>query len=243
VLADVLQIRQLQERGEGAGVGCVVQVAEHAEQSGSNPLAGDEGADDVGRQRRAAMATCFDDPDHIDHDLYCLDAISKNVKGTVRIARARREVHTKDCPTFRTLGPLKLITRTNEPCDSELSLRLDNGSFTVERLATAYELDGLRRGFHAGDFVWTGQHVTVEGRISGITNAGILRAPVFKGDCEACETRGIMIGRLCGEVVGSAGPLNRAQVVAVYRFKAGRPTRRGASGGVVGTIERVIVRS
>jgi hypothetical protein len=112
----------------------------------------------------------------------------------------------------------------------------------VKKLATAYETDGLGRGFHAGDFVWIGQHVKIEGRMSGTTNAGILRPPVFDGNCEACSARGIMIGRLCGEVVGAAGPLDGAQVIAVYRFKVGRPTRKGAIGSVVGTIEGVIVR-
>jgi len=189
------------------------------------------------------MATCFDDPGDVVHDGFCLDAISKNVKGTVSIAAiSRRQVQPDGCQTWRTMGPLKLTTSTHEPCDSELSLRrLDKGSFVVERLATAYEIDGLRRGFHAGDFKWSGRHVTIEGRMSGITNAGILRAPVFEGDCEECASRGIMIGRLCGEVVGSAGELDGAKVVAVYRFKAGRPTKRGASGSVVGTIEGVIV--
>ena len=142
------------------------------------------------------MATCFDEPGVIFDTRFCLDSISKNVKGAVKV---------------------------------------------VGKLATAYENDGLQRGVHAGDFVWTGQHVQIKGRMSGITNAGILRAPVFKPACEECSTPGVMIGRLCGQVVGSAGTgLNGAQVMAVYRLLT-KPTKTGASGPLTGTLEGVIV--
>ena len=188
------------------------------------------------------MATCFDEPGVIFDSQFCLESLSKNAKGSVKVAKTLPVTCGKDkCVTFRTIGPFTVKLSTNAPCDSKLSLRLD-GSFVVQTLATAYDIDGLQRGVHAGDFIWTGQHVQVKGRMSGITNAGILRPPVFKDGCETCSSRGIMIGRLCGQVVGSGGPgLDGAQVVAVYRFAAGRPTKKGAIGNVAGTIEGVIV--
>jgi hypothetical protein len=189
------------------------------------------------------MATCFDDPRTIFESRFCLDAISKNVKGTVKVVKELQVVcETEKCVTFRTLSALKVATTTNKPCDSKLALRLDGGSLVVDDLATAYENDGLQRGIHAGDFVWTGQHVQIKGRMSGITNAGILRAPLFKPACEACSAPGIMIGRLCGQVVGSAGAgLDGAQVMAVYRILGGKPSKTGANGPATGTIEGVIV--
>ena len=188
------------------------------------------------------MATCFDEPGVIFDTRFCLDTISKNVKGSIKAGKPLQIVCEKEkCVTLRTMSAIKVAVLTNKECDSKLGLRLD-GSLVVGKLATAYENDGLQRGVHAGDFVWTGQHVQIKGRMSGITNAGILRAPVFKPACEKCSTPGVMIGRLCGQVVGSAGTgLNGAQVMAVYRFLVPKPTKEGASGSLTGTIEGVIV--
>jgi len=190
------------------------------------------------------MATCFDEPGVIFDTRFCLDSISKNVKGAVKVVGKPLQIvcDTEKCVTLRTMSALKVVTTSNKKCDSKLALRLDGGSLVVGKLATAYENDGLQRGVHAGDFVWTGQHVQIKGRMSGITNAGILRAPVFKPACEDCSTPGVMIGRLCGQVVGSAGTgLNGAQVMAVYRILVPKPTKTGASGPLTGTIEGVIV--
>jgi hypothetical protein len=140
------------------------------------------------------------------------------------------------------MSVLKLELRSDKPCDSELGLQL-NGELVVERLATAYDTDGLHRGVHAGDFVWLGQQFEITGRMSGITNAGILRARVFTPACEKCLAPGVMIGRLCGEVVKTHDPeLKGARLVAVYRLLAARPRKTGVQGpSIRGTIEGVIV--
>jgi hypothetical protein len=191
------------------------------------------------------MATCYDEPTEVFDSQRCLDAVSKDAKGTVRISAKHDALcEERKCTTFHTVGPLKLTTTVDKPCDSKLSLKLATGTFTVARLATSYDTDGLQRGVHAGDFSWSfaGTHVQIAGRMSGITNAGILRAPVFQHECEACSTPGLMIGRLCGEVVGSAPARYKgAQLVAVYRFEVAKPSKEGAAGGVIGTIEGVLV--
>ena len=191
------------------------------------------------------MATCYDDPNEVFDSQRCLDAVSKDVKGTVRISAKHPALcEARKCTTFHSLGLLKLATTNHKPCDSKLSLKLATGTFAVKRLATSYDTDGLERGVHAGDFSWSfaGTHVAIEGRMSGITNAGILRAPAFQVECESCSAPGIMIGRLCGEVVGGAPARYKgAQLVAVYRFEVAKPSKEGATGTVVGTIEGVLV--
>ncbi len=174
---------------------------------------------------------------------FCVSSISKDVKGAVKPPESFNVVcATPKCVTFRTVSALELTTSPNKACDSKLAQRLDGGSLVVGKLATIYETDGLHRGVHRGDFVWTGQHVQIKGLMSGITNAGILRAPVFKPACEACSAPAVMIGRLYGQVVGSAGTgLDGAAVMAAYRIQVGtKPTKKGASGRAVGTIEGVI---
>ena len=108
------------------------------------------------------------------------------------------------------------------------------------KLSTAFDTDGLHQGFHSGEFVWTGQAgLTVKGRMSGITNTGTHRKPIK--DCQTCRDRGIMEGKLCGEVIEAGHPkLKGCQVIAAYRIKFD-PSEKGGEGGVVGTIEGVIV--
>lgn len=189
------------------------------------------------------MSTCFDEPGLIFDSNRCVDAVSKDVQGKVGVPKPlRTKCDTKKCEALHTLGPLSALATINKPCDSRISRPLD-GKFIVRKLATIYDTDGLGRGVHAGDFEWTGVNGKgkIAGRMSGITNAGILRAQPFK-ECEECSQPGIMIGRLCGVFVEPhTARLKGAQFVAVYRFEVGKVTKDGASGPVKGTIEGAII--
>ena len=102
------------------------------------------------------MATCYDDPTEVFDSQRCLDAVSKDVKGTVRISAKHSALcEARKCTTFHTVGLLKLATTNHKPCDSKLSLKLATGTFAVKSLATSYDTDGLQRGVHAGDFSWS----------------------------------------------------------------------------------------
>jgi hypothetical protein len=134
---------------------------------------------------------------------------------------------------------LKVEVVAHAPCDSPEG-RVLNGTLDVARLITAFEQDGDHRGLHAGDFVWTGVGTQVAGRMSGMTNVGTHRQPAFD-KCQVCHARGVMEGRLCGEIVEAHDPkLKGCEVFGVYRIRFD-PSAKGGSGGVAGTFEGVIV--
>lgn len=181
---------------------------------------------------------CFDDSAAILGKAFCVSALSKDLKGELGlISSNEQECHEPACKTLRTVHGLK-ATVVNTACDSATAEPL-KGILTV-KLSTAFDTDGMQRGFHAGDFTWTGAlGLKVTGRVSGVTNEGSHRPPIQ--DCQKCDDRGIMEGKLCGQV-GEAGDskLNGCQVIAAYRIRFD-PSVKGGSGAVLGTLEGVIV--
>lgn len=186
------------------------------------------------------MATfqCFDDPKAILEKAFCVTHVSKNLKGKLDLTSMKdQKCKEPKCQTRRVAHTLTVdVTRT--VCDSDQSKFLD-GSLTT-RLSTAFDTDGMHRGFHAGDFTWTGVNgLTITGRMSGITNTGTHRKPIK--DCQTCRDRGIMEGKLCGEVIKPGDTkMKGCQVIGAYRIKFD-PSEKGGSGAVVGTIDGVIV--
>lgn len=183
---------------------------------------------------------CPDDPSTILRQAMCLSALSKDLKGQLRLNASRpRACENPPCKTLKTIHALKLEARAHRPCDSSMGKAFD-GIILVERLVTAFDQDGEHRGFHAGDFKWTGTGVRVVGRMSGVTNVGTHRRPAFK-DCQSCDARGVMEGRLCGKVVVARDPaLRDCQIMAAYRISF-KPGAEGGNGPVVATLEGVII--
>lgn len=188
------------------------------------------------------MATdfkCFDDPEGILSKSFCVSALSKNLKGKMPLrSSTRKQCEEPKCATLHTRHEMKArIDRTN--CDSKLAKSF-NGSLELRSLSTAFDTDGMHRGFHAADFVWLGANgLRVEGRMSGVTNEGSHRLPIKA--CQKCSDVGIMEGRLCGNVTATQDPaLKGCQVIAAYRIKFD-PSIKGGTGAVVGTIEGVIL--
>ena len=130
----------------------------------------------------------------------------------------------------------------HQPCDSHAAAAL-NGTLVVEKLVTVFDRDGMRRGLHAGDFAWTGAAgLTVTGRLSGVTNVGTHRLPAFT-DCQKCDEKGVMEGRLCGRIQSAThAQLNGCQVTAAYRIRSD-PSATGGQGAVRATVEGVILCS
>jgi hypothetical protein len=189
------------------------------------------------------MATCFDDPKLVFDSAVCVLSVSKDLKGEVLPPKQRaHECADQHCKTLQTLSELKAAVHTDPPCDSERARALD-GTLLVRDLATVYDTDVKLRGVHAGDFSWTGRGIELSGRMSGITNAGILRAPIFHPGCEKCLEPHVMIGRICGSVVkfsDADAHLRDASFVAVYRFLLLDP-RPGAPTRFEGTLEGALV--
>ena len=187
-----------------------------------------------------ATVECFDDPPTILKQRICLNPVSKNTKGTLKLtSRDEQKCEKPECRTLKTVHLLKLGTASHAPCDSKIG-KILTGTILVERLVTAFNEDGHHRGFHAGDFTWTGTKVQIAGRMSGMTNVGTHRLPVF-ANCQRCDTRGVMEGRICGRVVKTEiSELKECQLFGSYRIKFD-PSPGGGSGAVTGVIEAVLI--
>src|SRR5215510_12687489 len=132
------------------------------------------------------MATrfqCFDDPPTILKQPLCLSNLSKDMKGVLRPGASRpQRCQTPPCETLKTVHALVLEVAPHRPCDAEINFQF-GGKLTVARLVSAFERNGLGRGFHSGDFTWAaGPALKVAGRMSGVTNVGTHREPAFT-DC------------------------------------------------------------
>lgn len=185
---------------------------------------------------------CLDDPEALFENRFCVHNLSKDAHGNLELINSEPQKCAKPgCLTLKTLHRFKVELRRHD-CDSPDGALLD-GTLVVERLVTAFERDGLHRGVHAGDFQWfVDAGGLISGRISGITNAGTHREPIFK-PCERCDQRGVLIGRLCGEIEQAppgADYLQRAKIVATYKVSFD-PSEDGGQGGVRGTLEGVVV--
>jgi hypothetical protein len=174
----------------------------------------------------------------------CLDELSKDVRGDLRLVEARRhECREEDCLTL-TAEHLLRLELTSHACDSALGA-LFNGRLVSKDLVSVFAAgSGNRRGMHTATFVWQSAvaTVTVQGRLAGMTNEGTHREPAFSA-CQRCDERGIMEGRLCGRIVRTADPrLTGAQVAAAYRLRFD-PGEDGGQSPVTGTIEGLVVRT
>jgi hypothetical protein len=172
----------------------------------------------------------------------CLSALSKNLKGELRPLQHELERCAKlRCVTLKTIHFVQLKVNSNKPCDSQTAQLLD-GVLAIRNLVTAFEGgDGTRRGVHEGDFIWKGKAMVAIGTLSGITNAGTHREPVFK-PCQTCDAKGFMEGRFCG-TIRKAGrkQLVGCQVIGTYRFHFDPTKTEGGKGGIAGTLEGEIV--
>lgn len=182
---------------------------------------------------------CLDEPPVLLKERLCVHNVSKDVRGELDLNVSQFEKCAEPgCVTLKTVHGLKVDVGGHD-CDSKLGKLLD-GILVVDRLVTAFEEDGLHRGVHAGDFIWKSQGALIHGRMSGITNAGIHREPPFN-PCERCDEKGVLTGRLCGEVVDAfVGELRECKVVAVYKIRFD-PSEKGGAGGIYGTLEGMVI--
>lgn len=183
---------------------------------------------------------CLDSPPALLKERLCVHNVSKNARGTLeRNVSKGEKCGDPECLTLKTVHRFKVELRRHD-CDSPLGASID-GTLVVERLVTAFDRDGHQRGVHAGDFQWfIDGGGSIRGRISGITNAGTHRAPVFD-PCERCHLPGVFTGRLCGEVADPpSAELRGAKIVALYQVRYD-PSVEGGSGEVRGTLEGVLV--
>src|SRR3954468_22927029 len=116
--------------------------------------------------------------------VYCLDAVSKNVRGEIVVINAQQKsCSNPGCEPLTLVHGLRLALRSSRPCDGKRGQILD-GEMQIGNLTTVFT--GQRehlRGLHAADFLWTfTSGGSVAGTLEGITNAGIIRPC-----CESCD--------------------------------------------------------
>jgi len=189
--------------------------------------------------------TCYDNPAGIWRQPACVSALSKNLHAHLDLAQQNRErCADRRCASLKTLHVLEMEMDPHE-CDSPAGKRV-NGLITVRRLVTIFDRNSGERGVHAGDFLWSNSSgLRIVGRMSGITNAGLLRAPGFK-DCEVCRQPYVLYGRMCGRIAATRiAALEGCQILAMYRIVLETPDSgsgdlfEGAAGP--GTLEGAIM--
>ena len=187
---------------------------------------------------------CLDDARELWERRVCLEPVSKNLRGELRLLdRERQECEEPRCLTLKTDHLLKLEVESHEPCDSEVGRLLD-GTLVVRRLV--HDLSngtGEGRGLHTGEFRWAGTGgVRVAGHLSGMTNVGTHRQPPFD-PCQECHAPGYMEGRLCGRIERAEDRrLVGCQVTAAYRLRFD-PSEGFQDTVVQGTLEGLVVCS
>jgi len=79
--------------------------------------------------------------------------------------------------------------------------------------------------------------------MSGVTNVGTHRYPAFPTTpaVQACGSRGVMEGRLCGLIDRGPKELQGCRVQAAYRIRV-KPTANGLPAqSVLGTLEGLVI--
>lgn len=183
---------------------------------------------------------CADDPNMLLETTVCLSELSKNLSGEMHLLeRDVERCRAPECETLKTVHLLR-VEVTRHDCDSELAKAL-NGVFYVRDLVHAFiGGDGNNRGVHTGNFRWRGARVVAAGTISGITNAGTHREPVFD-PCQTCDAHGYMEGRFCGSILkAQSRGLVGCSMVGTYRFRFD-PGKEGGHGAISGTLEGALV--
>lgn len=183
----------------------------------------------------------LDDPAALYTTRLCLEPVSKNLQGELKLMhRERQQCEVPACTTLKTDHVLRLDVSSNDPCDSALGKTLD-GVLGVRRLVHALNNGtGEGRGIHTGEFTWIGDGVVVQGELSGMTNVGTHRPPPFD-PCQTCHDPGWMEGRLCGRIVrAEREELIGCRVTAAYRIQFDA-SEGFQDTGVRGTLEGVVV--
>jgi hypothetical protein len=169
---------------------------------------------------------------------YCLANVSKNFEGELRPVDVEPRRCESGCETLVVEQHL-VAEIGGHDCDGDVGRLLD-GRLIVELVQVFTDGQPDQRAVHAGKFRWLCAGGQIYGELNGLTNAGTHRPPAF-GECQTCDERGVMEGRLWGRFRRVSQPIfANAQVEASYRIRFD-PTAEGGQGRVVGTIEGSLV--
>jgi hypothetical protein len=153
----------------------------------------------------------------------------------------RKQCRALECVTVLAATKARLEVKPHD-CDSKLSNVLD-GELELADFVHVWDSKTSEHGFHSARFRWKGRDAVFAGELSGMTNAGTHRLPIFKA-CERCRIRGVDEGRLCGTVEKTeVKELEGAQVFGIYRLKYAPAAGSQLPGGrLAGSFEGLLVR-
>jgi hypothetical protein len=187
----------------------------------------------------ATQPICPDDPATNWKNKVCVTPTSKNMKGKLVLFEKREEKCEKpECVTFKTRHSISLKLTSHQPCESKVGKLLNNATIGGS-LITVFHRDGQGRGFHTANISSSGTNIKGIGRISGMTNVGTHRKPVFD-DCQPCDARGVMEGRICIKIGSNDPELKGCQLFGTYRIRFD-PAPTGISSALEGVLEGVII--
>jgi hypothetical protein len=191
---------------------------------------------------------CKDSPTYILEQPMCLFPLSKETDperlGELRLVFTDEETCDDGCHTRKTIHQLELPLRSsnNDRCDSPKARLLDGRLQVCDLTHALADADFDGRGWHGGTFTWLGQRLVATGTLSGITNAGTHRKPVFDPACQECHQPTFLEGRFCGVIRrATADPaLIGCQVFGAYRLQF-EGSLREQSTRIRGVLEGLIV--
>lgn len=170
----------------------------------------------------------------------CIDEVSKQMTnaGLRRVGEPKLDkCGSPACISFKVIHNFHTILKSWE-CDSETA-KILNGELTCPELIHGLKLNGGGRGAHHGKILINGDKGTiVEGIMAGTTNTGTHHT--IKGsDCEPCDQKGHMEGRLIANI--TKGPLAGGRIFASYMIFFEYSTEFKDTVAL-GNLEGVIVR-
>ncbi|HEX8083557.1 MAG TPA: hypothetical protein VF529_04650 [Solirubrobacteraceae bacterium] len=171
--------------------------------------------------------------------IVCLKPMSKDMRGELDLVESELEQCEKlDCETLEARHRFKFEVGGAGECDSEIGRLLDGvlyGTLTHKFV----DGNGMRRGVHEGSWRLKGA-VVASGRLTGVTNAGTHREPVFE-PCQKCEAPGVMEGMLTGTIRGpETSDFLGCRIRCAYRIRFD-PSKSGGDGAASGTLEGALV--
>jgi hypothetical protein len=172
-----------------------------------------------------------------DH-IVCVSPISKNMDGGLDLVESEPEKCEKlECETLEAVHRFKFEIGGHD-CDGEIGRLLDGALYgTMSHKFT--KGDGTLRGVHEGIWRLRTGALVASGRLSGVTNAGTHREPVFDA-CQKCEDPGVMEGMMIGKVLRGTSRLVGCEIRCAYRIRY-EADEKGGSGDARGTLEGGLV--
>jgi hypothetical protein len=174
----------------------------------------------------------------------CIDEISKIIsRGAIkRVGEPRYDVcGSPPCQTFKAKHNFACVLRINLECDSKIGKLFTDGltrpNFTSE-ITQGLIMNGEGRGAHHGKYTIVGRDgLRATGILGGTTNTGTHQT--LPSDCESCNVKGHMEGRLTGKI--TKGPLIWGRIFASYMILF-EPSTEFNDTMAKGTLEGIIVR-